>query len=53
MDDLRVKVEAVVKRGDAPEVGTPRHETSKQDELAERRRAREQRRNERRNQSGR
>ena len=47
MDDLRGKVDAVVNKSG------PVHETSKRDALAERRRAREQRRNERRNQSGR
>ena len=53
MDDLRGKVEAVVNKND--DSGTnakPRRETSKRDQFAERRHAREQRRNERRNQSG-
>jgi hypothetical protein len=55
MDDLRGKVEAVVRRGDATveNSGPQSRDTNKWDELAERRRAREQRRNQRRSQSGR
>jgi hypothetical protein len=54
MDDLRGKVEAVVNKDDDAGTSTkPRREPGKRDEVAERRHAREQRRNERRNQSGR
>ena len=55
MDDLRGKVKPVVRRSDgsAEKSDSPSPETKKQDELAERRRAREQRRNQRRSQSGR
>jgi hypothetical protein len=53
MDDLRGKVEAVGNKSGTGTSTKPSREADKRDEFAERRKAREQRRNDRRNQSGR
>jgi hypothetical protein len=58
MDDLRGKLESVVRRGGTTKADTDTSQDrdtqqSERDQLAERRRAREQRRNERRSQTGR